>query len=41
MLAVSGFLPHCGLPVDGIRGFIAATVQRMRYHCLDNVPTKV
>ena len=27
MLAVSGFLPHCGLPVDGIRGFIAATYE--------------
>jgi hypothetical protein len=27
MLAISGFLPHCGLPVDGIRGFIAATYE--------------
>lgn len=27
MLAVSGFLPHCGLPVYGVRGFIAATYE--------------
>jgi hypothetical protein len=27
MLAMSGFLPHCGLPVEGIRGFIAATYE--------------
>ena len=25
MLAISSFLPHCGVPVEGIRGFIAAT----------------
>ena len=27
VLAISSFLPHCGVPVEGIRGFIAATYE--------------
>jgi hypothetical protein len=27
VLAISSFLPHCGVPVAGIRGFIAATYE--------------
>jgi len=27
VLAISSFLPHCGVPVGGIRGFIAATYE--------------
>ena len=27
VLVISSFLPHCGVPVGGIRGFIAATYE--------------
>jgi hypothetical protein len=37
MLAISGYLPHCGVPVDGVRGFIAAT---HKVPCCDYVQFK-
>jgi hypothetical protein len=37
MLAISGYLPHCGVPVGGIRGFIAAT---HKVPCCDYVQFK-